>query len=150
MKSSLRNILVITLAAMALNGCAVGAVAYIKDRAENFFLARWDAHEAALVAEVSLHARDSLTICDPRTEKSRQVEVTGAVARSANHLLAYSKTLPDDNRPVITVARNLSESADEFHRRAQDKMSRLYCENKATNMITMSEQAQRVVQAKRK
>lgn len=145
MKSNLRNILVMVLAAMALNGCAS-----VQDRIANFYLSRWDAHEAALVAEVSLHARDTLTICDPRTEKAQQVSATGAVARSAHHLLAYAKTLPDDNRPVITVAKNLSDSAEEFHKRAQDKMSRIYCENKATNMITMSEQAQRVVQAKRK
>ena len=145
MKSSLKNILIVTLAAMALNGCAA-----VQDRIANFYLSRWDAHEAALVAEVSLHARDTLTICDAKTEKAQQVSVTGAVARSANHLLSYAKTLPDDNRPVIAVARNLAESADEFHKRAQDKMSRIYCENKATNMITMSEQAHRVVQAKRK
>lgn len=145
MKSSLKNILIVTLAAMALTGCAA-----VQDRIANFYLSRWDAHEAALVAEVSLHARDTLTICSPGTEKAQQVSATGAVARSANHLLAYARTLPDDNRPVITVAKNLSDSAEEFHKRAQDKMSRIYCENKATNMITMSEQAQRVVQAKRK
>jgi hypothetical protein len=144
MKSNLRTLtLAVTL--VTLTGCAA-----IQDRVANFYLSRWDAHESALVAEVSLHARDTLKICDPATEKARQVEATGAVSRSAHHLLAYSRTLPDDNRPVITVAKNIADSADEFHKRAQDKMSRIYCENKATNLMTMSEQAQRVVQAKRK
>jgi len=131
-----------------LNGCA--AVYFAKDKIANFYMSKWDAHEAGLISQVYVQAQDSLLICDPKTPKEQQVVVVGKLYRTSVELLAYSRTLPDDNSPVITVVKNINDAADEFNKRAQDKMSRLYCENKATNIKTMGEQAQRVVQAKRK
>ena len=131
-----------------LNGCA--AVYLAKDKIANFYMSRWDAHEAALVSQVTVQSVDALQVCDPKTAKEQQVTVIGRLHRTSTELLAYSRTLPDDNSPVITVVKNINDATDEFHKRSQDRMSRVYCENKAVNVKTMSEQAQRVVQAKRK
>lgn len=141
----MKHKLAVIALAISLTGCAA-----IQDRVANFWLARWDAQEARLAAYTVIRAQDTVAICAADTPQERQVKVTGRMARAAQHLLAYSQTLPDDNRPVIAVARNLSDSATEFHKKAEAKMSRLYCENKARNMVAMSEQAVRVVQSKRK
>ena len=133
------------LLVLSLTGCAA-----LQDRVANFWLARWDATEARLAATALIRAQDTTEICAADTPQKRQVRVTGRMEHAAKNLLAYSQTLPDDNRPVIAVAKNLSDSAAEFHKRAGEKMSRLYCENKARNMVTMSQQAIKAVQSKRK
>jgi biopolymer transport protein ExbB/TolQ len=147
-QTSLLKLVGIVSMAVMLNGCA--AVYFAKDKIANFYMSRWDANEAALVSKVTVQSVDVLQVCDPKTAKEQQVTAIGQLHRTSTELLAYSRTLPDDNSPVITVVKNINDATDEFYKRSQDKMSKLYCENKATNIKTMSEQAQRVVQAKRK
>lgn len=145
---NLLNTLKLSAVAVVLStmvGCAA-----VKDRISNFYMSRWDAHEAALIAQITVQSSDAVKVCDPKTDKTIQVHAIGQLQRTTVELLAYSRTLPDDNSPVIRVAKNITDAADEFYKRSQDKMSRVYCENKATNIRTMSEQAQQVVQAKRK
>lgn len=129
----------------SLTGCAS-----IKNGVANFWLARWDSNEALLVSRVSADAQASLVVCDPKHTPEQQQAVIGTLNSTAHQLLAYSRTLPDDNSPVITVMKNISESTDEFYTRSHSKMSKVYCENKAKNIITMTQQAQAVVQSKRK
>jgi 1,4-alpha-glucan branching enzyme len=145
---NLSSTLKLTTVAVGLSllvGCAS-----IKEKVANFYMSRWDAHESALIAQVTVQAYDVVKVCDPKTAKEQQLQVIGQLQRTSVELLAYSRTLPDDNSPVIKVVKNITDSTDELYKRAQDKMSRVYCENKATNIRTMGEQAQQVVQAKRK
>lgn len=137
--------LAVVAVVVSLSGCAA-----VKDRISNFYMSRWDAHEAALIAQVTVQSNDVVKVCDPKTDKTIQVQTIGQLQRTTVELLAYSRTLPDDNSPVIRVAKNIADATDEFFKRSQERMSRVYCENKATNIRTMSEQAQQVVQAKRK
>lgn len=141
MKKIIASFIVLT----ALSGCAS-----IKNGVANFWLARWDSNEALLVSKVSNDARTSLAICDTKNTPEQQQIVIGVLNSTAHQLLAYSRTLPDDNTPVITVMKNIADSTEEFYTRSQSKMSKVYCENKAKNIIIMTEQAQAVVQSKRK
>lgn len=141
MKKLIAAVVIVTV----LTGCAS-----IKNGVANFWLARWDSNEALLVSRVSAEAQASLAVCDPKHTPEQQQSVIGALNSTAHQLLAYSRTLPDDNSPVITVMKNISESTDEFYTRSHTKMGKVYCENKAKNIITMTQQAQAVVQSKRK
>lgn len=143
--NTLKQTSIVLITVVALSGCAS-----VKDRIANFYMSKWDANEAALVSKITVQSVDALQVCDPKTVKEQQVQVIGQLHRTSTELLAYSRTLPDDNSPVITVVKNINDSTDEFYKRSQDRMSKIYCENKATNIKAMSEQAQRVVQAKRK
>jgi hypothetical protein len=129
-----------------MSGCAS-----FQDKIDNFWLARWDPTEARYVAALKVQAQDLFYICDTsRFTKEERVTAIGEVNTEANRFLAYSETLPDDNRPVIRVAKNIQDSSKEFYNRAlKPKMSKLYCENKASFIINMAHQAQRVIQKKR-
>ena len=140
-----KNLSLLLLVAVLATGCAS-----VQDRIENFFLSRWDSHEAALVARIAVQTYDARAACDSTRTADQRSALTGNLYRTAVELAAYSKTLPDDNRPVIRVAENIREAAQELHTRAQGSMSRIYCENKVANIRSMGEQAQRAVQAKRK
>jgi hypothetical protein len=129
----------------ALTGCAS-----IKNGVANFWLAKWDSNEELLVSQISVEARGSLVVCDPRFTQEQQLVAIGKLNSTAHQLLAYSQTLPDDNTPVITVMKNIADSTDEFYTRSHSKMSKVYCENKAKNIITMTQQAQAAVRSKRK
>ncbi len=130
---------------VALTGCAS-----IKNGVSNFWMARWDSNEALLISQLSVDAHGSLVVCDPRFTAEQQRAVIGKLNDTAHQLLAYSRTLPSDNTPVIEVAKNITSSVEEFSTRANSKMSKVYCENKAKNILAMTEQAQAVVRAKRK
>ncbi len=130
---------------VTLTGCAS-----IKNGISNFWMSKWDGNEALLISQLSVEARGSLVVCDLRFASEQQQIVIGKLNNTAHQLLAYSRTLPDDNTQVIDVIKNIADSSDEFNARAASKMSRVYCENKAKNIIIMTEQAQAVVRAKRK
>ena len=140
-----KKLFVSLLLVAALGGCAS-----VQDRIENFFLSRWDSHEAALISRVAVQTHEAQAACDVARTVEQRTALTGNLYRTTVELVAYSKTLPDDNRPVIRVVENIREAAQELHTRAQGTMSRIYCENKVANIRSMSEQAQRVVQSKRR
>lgn len=136
--------------AVFLSGCA----GTLQERFDNLWLAKWDAIEAQYVAEVKFRAQDLYYICDEKQfTQEKRVSSIFELNSASGKFLAYSQTLPDDNRPVIRVAKNITDSSREFYDRARNtekKMSRLYCETKATNLINMAHQAQIIVQRKRK
>lgn len=139
----------ILLVTLGLQGCAAGL--FLKDRIEHFWLARWDAQEAALVTDVVMQSRNLVAICNPKEHTpTQQAAAIEPLTQAAARLVIYSQTLPDDNSPVITVAKNIQTTSEEFYQRAQKGMSRVYCENKAVNVQTQAHQAQQVIQAKRK
>lgn len=140
-----QRLILVCVAVLALSGCAS-----VQDRIENFFLSRWDSHEAALISRVAVQTHDAQAACDPARSTAERIVLTGNLHRTTVELVAYSKTLPDDNRPVIRVVTNIKEAVRELHTRAQGTMSKLYCENKIANIRSMNEQAQSVVQSKRK
>jgi hypothetical protein len=135
----------VLLLTVILAGCST-----LKDKVENFYLAKWDANEAAYAADVKYQALDLTLICDTnKFSKEQQVNAIFKLNSAANKFQAYAETLPDDNRPVITVAKNIADSSKEFLLRSRDGMSKLYCEAKATALVNMSHQAQVVIQKKR-
>ena len=140
-----RKLATVVLLVTALSGCAA-----VQDRVENFFLSRWDSHEAELIARVAVQTHDAQAACDAAKNTEQRTVLTGSLHRTTIELVAYSKTLPDDNRPVIRVVTNIEEAVRELHNRAQTSMSKIYCDNKVANIRAMAEQAQKVVQAKRR
>lgn len=131
----------------SLQGCM--AMAFLQSHAQSFWQARWDPHESKLIAEVVVQTHDLIKIC--QTDSSaQQADAINQLVQAADHLNAYSRTLPDDNSAMVTVSKNIKDSSQEFYQRAQNRMSRVYCENKVVNLQAMAEQAQRVAQAKRK
>ena len=76
------------LLTVALSGCAA-----VQDRIENFFLSRWDSHEAELVARVTVQTHDAQAACDTAKTVEQRTVLTGSLHRTTIELVAYSKKI---------------------------------------------------------